>query len=156
MISERVIEESMGAITLPKRGGRRERFTKKDQILSLYRQGVSNVNQISQVTGASSSYVAQVHQSEGLLSGYFDLYTSNNREQNVYSQQFRNVLSFKDCQAARESLKKIDRLYNFFERVGDRTGQHHAMVVALTGMNRARFSGKTAESELFREWLMSK
>jgi hypothetical protein len=65
------------------------------------------------------------------------------------------VLSFKTTEAARESVQKIDRLYNYFERLGDRAGQHHAMVLALTGKNRARWSGKQEESQLFHEWLVA-
>ncbi|MCV4770736.1 hypothetical protein OFC10_32360, partial [Escherichia coli] len=85
---------------------------------------------------ARPSYVAQVLQSAGLLDGYFDLYTTTAREQNIYSRFFRNVLSFKSVEAARASVRKIDRLYNYFERMGDRAGQHQAMVLALTGKNR--------------------
>jgi hypothetical protein len=92
-------------------------------------------------------------QSAGLLDGYFDLYTTTGREQNVYSRYFRNVLAFRNVEAARESVARIDRLYNYFERLGDRAGQHQAMVLALTGKNRARWSGKAEESQIFSEWL---
>ncbi|HKG13189.1 MAG TPA: hypothetical protein VKB12_07610, partial [Pyrinomonadaceae bacterium] len=75
------------------------------------------------------------------------------REQNVYTRYFRNVLHFRNVEAARESVARIDRLYNYFERLGDRAGQHQAMVMALTGKNRARWSGKLEESQVFSEWL---
>lgn len=127
--------------------------SKKEQILSLYRGGMTDVAQIVRRVTARPSYVAQVLQSAGLISGYFDLYTTTAREQNVYSRFFRNVLSFKSVEAARESVQKIDRLYNYFERLGDRAGQHQAMVLALTGKNRARWSGKASEAEIFSEWL---
>lgn len=127
--------------------------TKKAQILALYESGVTDVAQIVRRVMARPSYVAQVLQGAGLITGYFDLYTTTAREQNVYSRFFRNVLSFKNVEAARESVKKLDRLYNYFERLGDRAGQHQAMVLALTGKNRARWSGKTEESAVFHEWL---
>jgi hypothetical protein len=130
-----------------------ESRTKKEQILALYEAGTTDIAQIVRQVGARPSYVAQVLQSAGRLTGYFDLYTTTGREQNVYTRFFRNVLSFKTVEAARESVQKIDRLYNYFERLGDRAGQHQAMVLALTGKNRARWSGKQEESAVFNEWL---
>ncbi|HLL14538.1 MAG TPA: hypothetical protein VK388_05715 [Pyrinomonadaceae bacterium] len=127
--------------------------TKKEQILSLYEAGTTDIAQIVRQVGARPSYVAQVLQSAGHLSGYFDLYTTTGREQNVYTRFFRNVLSFKTVEAARESVQKIDRLYNYFERLGDRAGQHQACVIALTGKNRARWSGKAEAALIFDEWL---
>ncbi|HEY0101724.1 MAG TPA: hypothetical protein VGB76_22555 [Pyrinomonadaceae bacterium] len=130
-----------------------EARTKKEQILALYEAGTTDIAQIVRQVAARPSYVAQVLQSAGYLTGYFDLYTTTGREQNVYTRFFRNVLSFKTVDAARESVQKLDRLYNYFERLGDRAGQHQAMVLALTGKNRARWSGKQEESEIFSEWL---
>jgi hypothetical protein len=130
-----------------------EARSKKDQIVALYESGTTDIAQIVRKVAARPSYVAQVLQREGLITGYFDLYTTTAREQNVYSRFFRNVLAFKTVEAARESVKKIDRLFNYFERLGDRAGQHQAMVLALTGKNRARWSGKPEESEVFSEWL---
>ncbi len=130
-----------------------ESRTKKEQILALYEAGTTDIAQIVRLVAARPSYVAQVLQSAGHLSGYFDLYTTTAREQNVYTRFFRNVLSFKTVEAARESVQKLDRLYNYFERLGDRAGQHQAMVMALTGKNRARWSGKQEESAVFNEWL---
>jgi hypothetical protein len=130
-----------------------ESRTKKEQILALYEAGTTDIAQIVRQVAARPSYVAQVLQSAGYLTGYFDLYTTTGREQNVYTRFFRNVLSFKTVEAARESVQKLDRLYNYFERLGDRAGQHQAMVLALTGKNRARWSGKQEESEIFSEWL---
>ena len=127
--------------------------SKKEQIIALFESGVTDIAQIVRRVAARPSYVAQVLQNAGLISGYFDLYTTTAREQNVYSRFFRNVLSFKTVEAARESVKRIDRLYNYFERLGDRAGQHQAMVLALTGKNRARWSGKEEESKVFNEWL---
>jgi hypothetical protein len=130
-----------------------EARTKKEQILALYEAGTTDIAQIVRQVAARPSYVAQVLQSAGYLTGYFDLYTTTGREQNVYTRFFRNVLSFKTVDAARESVQKLDRLYNYFERLGDRAGQHQAMVLALTGKNRARWSGKQEESQIFSEWL---
>jgi hypothetical protein len=130
-----------------------EHRTKKEQIVSLFEQGTTDIAQIVRRVAARPSYVAQVLQQAGYLTGYFDLYTTTAREQNIYTRFFRNVLSFKTVEAAVESVQKIDRLYNYFERLGDRAGQHQAMVLALTGKNRARWSGKAEESQVFSEWL---
>ena len=132
-----------------------EQRSKKEQILALYEAGKTDVAEIVRLVRARPSYVAQVLQTAGHLTGYFDLYTTTGREQNVYTRFFRNVLSFKSPEAARESVEKIDRLYNYFERLGDRAGQHQAMVLALTGKNRARWSGKAEEAQIFSEWLAS-
>jgi hypothetical protein len=134
-------------------GGGEPHGSKKEQILSLYDAGVTDIAELSKQALARPSYVAQVLQSAGLMTGYFDLYTTTAGEQNVYSRFFRNVLSFKDVAAARESVRKINNLYNYFERLSDRAGQHNAMVLALVGKNRARWSGKLEESEIFSEWL---
>jgi len=130
-----------------------EQRTKKEQIVSLFESGTKDIAEIVRRVKARPSYVAQVLQSAGHLEGYFDLYTTTGREQNVYTRFFRNVLSFKTVEAARESVQRIDRLYNYFERLGDRAGQHQAMVLALTGKNRARWSGKQEEALVFSEWL---
>jgi hypothetical protein len=145
---QRLIEEQPSDATTTE-----EPRSKKEQIIALYESGVTDIAQIVRQVAARPSYVAQVLQGAGLITGYFDLYTTTAREQNVYSRFFRNVLSFKTIEAARESVKRIDRLYNYFERLGDRAGQHQAMVLALTGKNRARWSGKQEESEVFNEWL---
>ena len=130
-----------------------EHRSKKEQILALHEGGTTDIAEIVRQVKARPSYVAQVLQSAGLLEGYFDLYTTTGREQNVYTRYFRNVLHFRNVEAARESVARIDRLYNYFERLGDRAGQHQAMVLALTGKNRARWSGKAEEAQIFSEWL---
>lgn len=129
--------------------------SKKEEIISLYRDGVTDVADIVRRTGVRPSYAAQVLQTAGLIKGYFDLYTTTGQEQNVYTRFFRNVLQFRNVEAARASVEKIDRLFNYFERLGDRAGQHQAMVMALTGKNRARWSGKAEEANIFNEWLMN-
>lgn len=130
-----------------------EQRSKKEQIVSLFESGVKDIAEIVRRVKARPSYVAQVLQQAGHLDGYFDLYTTTGREQNVYTRYFRNVLYFRNVEAARESVARIDRLYNYFERLGDRAGQHQAMILALTGKNRARWSGKAEESQVFSEWL---
>ena len=127
--------------------------TKKEQIVSLFESGTKDIAEIVRRVKARPSYVAQVLQQAGHLDGYFDLYTTTGREQNVYTRYFRNVLHFRNVEAARESVARIDRLYNYFERLGDRAGQHQAMILALTGKNRARWSGKAEESQIFSDWL---
>jgi hypothetical protein len=127
--------------------------TKKELILQLYEEGTTDVAELVRRVKARPSYVAQVLQQAGHLEGLFDLYATTGREQNVYTRYFRNVLAFRSVEAARESVQKIDRLYNYFERLGDRAGQHQATVLALLGKNRARWSGKVEESEVFSEWL---
>jgi hypothetical protein len=127
--------------------------SKKDQIMALFQSGLTDIAQIARHVAARPSYIGQVLQAAGFIAGYCDLYTTTGREQNIYSRFFRNVLSFRTVEAARESVEKIDQLYNYFERLGDRAGQHQAMVLALTGKNRARWSGKPKQSEIFSEWL---
>jgi hypothetical protein len=128
-------------------------LSKKEHILAAYRSGMTDIAELVSETGSRPSYIAQVLQQAGLLTGYFDLYTNTSREQNFYSKFFRNVLAFKNAQAAQESIRRIDRLYNYFERIGDRAGQHHAMVLALMGKNRARWSGKREAAKIFSDWL---
>ena len=129
--------------------------SKKERILELYGQGVTEIDRIAAELETRPSYVANVLQDAGLLRGYFDLYTTTNREQNAYSRFFRGVLSFKSVEAARESVARLERLYRYFERQGDRAGQHHAEVLALTGRNRARWSGKQEEAAVFMDWLVN-
>ena len=112
-----------------------------------------NIAELARELGVKPSYVASVLQKAGRLQGYFDLYTTTALDQNIYARFFRNVLSFKTLEAAQESVNKIERLYNYFARLGDRAGQHQAMIVALTGKNRARWSGKHNEAQVFAEWL---
>lgn len=130
-----------------------KRRTKKEQIVELYQSGITDIAEIVYQVGARPSYVAQVLQNAGLINGYYDLYTPTASDQNFYARFFRNVLAFKTVEAARRSIERIERLYNYFERIGDRAGQHHAMVLALTGKNRARWSGKHDAAKVFSDWL---
>ena len=132
------------------------RPSKKDQIVSLFLSGMGEVEDIAVITGARPSYVASVLQEAGLHSGYFDLYTSTSQPQNVYSKFFAGKLGFKDVETASESVALIDRLYRQFEFAGDRAGQHHALTMALTMFDRARWTGKGREAEVFLNWLTAR
>lgn len=133
--------------------GRARRVSKKDQIISLYVSGMSEVEDLAIITGSRPSYVGSILQEAGLISSYFDLYTSTAHPMNVYSKFFANKLGFKDEQAARDSVELIDKLYGQFEFAQDRAGQHHALMMALVMFDRARWTGKGREAEIFRRWL---
>ena len=75
---------------------------------------------------------------------------------NVYSKFFARRLGFRDEAAARASVELIDRFYRQFERAGDRAGQHHALMMALTMFDRARWIGKGDEADIFRHWLIAR
>lgn len=138
----------------PKRSSSRP--SKKDQIISLFLSGMGEVEDIAIITGSRPSYVGSVLQEAGLVSGYFDLYTSTAHPQNVYSKFFASKLGFKDEETARQSVELIDRLYRQFEFAGDRAGQHHALAMALTMFDRARWTNKGREAEIFQSWLVSR
>jgi hypothetical protein len=129
------------------------RVSKKDQILTLYKAGITDVTDLAAITASRSSYVASVLHGSEALPSYFDLYTSTSQPMNIYSKFFANKLSFRDVAAARESVDLIDHLYRQFEVAGDRAGQHHALLMALTMFDRARWTNKTAEADVFRRWL---
>jgi hypothetical protein len=130
--------------------------TKKQRILDLYAEGVRDVDELARRSDARPSYVASVLQKAGLEVDYFDLYTSTAQPMNVYSKVFRNQLRFKDEEAARQSVELIEHHYRRFRQAGDRAGQHHCLLMALTMFNRARWIGKYREAEVFRNWLMDK
>src|SRR5947208_13348790 len=130
--------------------------SKKDQIISLFLSGMGEIEDIAVITGARPSYVASVLQEAGLHSGYFDLYTSTSQPQNIYSKFFAGKLGFRDVATAAESVALIDRLYRQFEFAGDRAGQHHALTMALTMFDRARWTGKGREAGVFLNWLTAR
>ena len=137
----------------PNPAPREEPATKKEQILSLYLSGITEVQDLAVITSSRPSYVASVLHEEGKPAPYFDLYTSTSQPVNVYSKFFGGKLGFKDVEAARRSVALIDKLYHQFELAGDRAGQHHAMLMALTMFNRARWTGKRQEAWVYQEWL---
>jgi hypothetical protein len=130
--------------------------SKKDQIRSLFLSGITEVGDLAMITGARPSYVSGVLQAENLQHGYFDLYTSTNRPMNVYSKFFAGQLGFKNEEAAGRSVELIDRLYRQFELAADRAGQHHALLMALTMFDRARWTNKLREADVFRRWLIER
>ena len=130
--------------------------SKKDQIRSLFLSGITDVGDLAMITGARPSYVSGVLQAENLQHGYFDLYTSTNRPMNVYSKFFAGQLGFKNEEAARRSVELIDRLYRQFELAADRAGQHHALLMALTMFDRARWTNKLREADVFRRWVIDR
>jgi hypothetical protein len=132
------------------------RISKKDQIISLFTSGIGNVEDLAMITRARPSYIASVLQSAGLMSGYFDLYTTTSHPMNVYSKFFAGKLGYKDETTARESVELIERYYRQFETAGDRAGQHHALMMAMTMFNRARWTRKPREAEIFRQWLQAR
>jgi hypothetical protein len=143
-----------GEETKPKRSSSRP--SRKDQIVSLFMSGMGEVEDIAIITGARPSYVGSVLQEAGLLQGYFDLYTSTSHPMNVYSKFFAGKLGFRDPDTARESVELTERLYRQFELAGDRAGQHHALMMALTMFDRARWTGKVEEAAVFLDWLRSR
>lgn len=125
----------------------------KEQILGLYLTGIRDIEDLAMLTRSRPSYVGTVLQEAGLREDYFDLYTSTAHPMNVYSKFFAGKLGFKDVATARESVALIDRLHRQFELAGDRAGQHHALLMALTMFNRARWTDKAEEAEVYRRWL---
>src|SRR4051812_33897676 len=132
------------------------RVSRKDQILALYLSGMTEIEDLAIITGARPSYVGSVLQESGLVKGYFDLYTSSAHPMNVYSKFFANKLGFKDEEKARQSVGTIDQLYRQFELAGDRAGQHHALQMALVMFDRARWTGKGREADIFRQWMLAR
>lgn len=132
------------------------RASKKDQIISLFTSGMGSVEDLAMITNSRPSYVASVLQAAGLMSGYFDLYTTTSNPMNVYSKFFAGRLGYKDEATARASIDLIDRHYRQFEVASDRAGQHHALMMAMTMFNRARWTRKWREAEIFRQWLLAR
>jgi hypothetical protein len=141
--------------TAPSNRRSSRQVSKKDQIISLYTSGVDNLEDIALMTNTRTTYVASVLQAEGLISGYFDLYTTTTHPMNTYSRFFAGKLSFKNEEAASRSVELLNRLYRQFEIAKDRAGQHHALLMGLTMFNRARWTGKSQEAEIYRRWLIA-
>lgn len=130
--------------------------SKKDMILSLFDSGTTEIEAIAAISGAKPSYVGSVLHQAGLIDNYFDLYTSTNYPMNVYSKHFRGKLGFKDVETARASVRNLEEAHRYFEKNGDRAGQHHALEMGLTMLDRARWTGKLEEAEIYRRWLVNK
>lgn len=130
--------------------------SKKEMIISLFANGTTEIESIAAISGAKPSYVGSVLHQAGLIDNYFDLYTSTNYPMNVYSRHFRGKLGFKDVETSRRSVQNLEQAYRYFERGQDRAGQHHALEMALTMLDRARWTGKLEEAEVYRLWLIDK
>ncbi|HEX5269163.1 MAG TPA: hypothetical protein VFW33_01685 [Gemmataceae bacterium] len=130
-----------------------ERPSKKEQILSLFHNDITEVKDIAVITNSRPSYVASVLTAASLPVDYHDLYTSTSHPMNVYSKFFAGQLGFRDEAAARASVALLDRYYRQFALAEDRAGQHHTLLMALTMFDRARWTNKPAEAEIFRRWL---
>ena len=137
-------------------GQQRELKSKKDMILSLFNSGVTEVETIAAVSGARPSYVGAVLHREGLVDNYFDLYTSTGFPMYVYSKHFRGKLGFKNVETAERGVKTLENGYQYFSRILDRAGQHHTLELGLTMLDRARWTGKMEEAEIYRRWLVGK
>lgn len=130
--------------------------SKKEMILSLYSSGTTEVEAIAAISGAKPSYVGSVLHQAGLIDNYFDLYTSTNYPMNIYSKHFRGKLGFKDVLTAQRSVRNLEQSYRYFANQQDRAGQHHTLEMALTMLDRARWTGKLEEAEIYRRWLVGK
>jgi hypothetical protein len=130
--------------------------TKKEMILSLFKEGTKEIETIAVLTNARPSYVGSVLQKEGLIDNYFDLYTSTGQPMNVYTKYFRGKLGFKNVEAAKKGVHTLEQAYRYFSNAQDRAGQHHTLEMALTMLNRARWTGKPEEAEVYRRWLVGK
>jgi len=75
---------------------------------------------------------------------------------NVYSKHFRGKLGFKDVEAAERGVRNLENGYQYFARILDRAGQHHTLDLGLTMLDRARWTGKLEEAEIYRRWLVGK
>ena len=137
------------------RATRHRRATKKQQIIALFLSGITDVEDLASMTNARASYVGTVLQDAGLLHGYFDLYTSTSHPMNVYAKFFAGKLGFKNEATARRSVAVLDRVYRRFATARDRAGQHHALSMVLVMFDRARWTGRAREAEIFRQWLVA-
>lgn len=130
------------------------KVTKKERIVVLYDRGF-DIESIADALATNVSYVANTLIQSGRPVDYEDLYTTTSGR--AYSKEARmlsGVLRFKDMQAARESIRRLNEVFQEFSRQGNRRGQHRAQMLALIGKNRAEGIGKNEEASLFRDWLI--
>src|SRR5437868_15470656 len=114
---------------------RLNRMTKKELAVGMWEKGL-RVETIAELLHTDASYVANALIGRGHAPNYVDLYTSTG-PQNRYAAMMAGILRFKDLSAARDSVKRLNALYEGFEAVRDRRGMHQCQVLALTGFNRA-------------------
>src|SRR5436305_13398815 len=119
------------------------RITKKDLAVGMYEKGL-RVEAIAELLHSDPSYIANALIERGHAPNYVDLYTSTG-PQNRYAAMMAGALRFRNLQAARESVAKINDLYEGFEAVRDRRGMHQCQVLALIRKNRAEGIGRLRE-----------
>jgi len=134
---------------------KKERVTKKALSVEMYEKGM-NVVAIAELLRTDPSYVANALIERGFTPSYADLYTSTG-PQNEYAQLFKGLggLRFKNVEAARQSVARIEALFQRFKAADDRRGMHQCQVMALVGKNRAEGVGKHSEARLFSDWLLN-
>lgn len=131
-----------------------QKHTKKERILELYDDGL-DVPAIADVLATNPTYVANTLIQSGRPVEYEDLYTATSGR--AYSEEARRlsgVLRFKDMDAARESVRRLDQVFAEFSAEGNKRGMHRAQMMALIGKNRAEGIGKRDEAAIFRDWLI--
>lgn len=138
------------------KGNKTPKESKKKIIIELFKKGVQDIEKIAKATDTTPSYVGSVLQKEGVVNNYFDLYTSTAYPMNVYARHFRGKLGFKNVLVAEASVQILEQSYRFFEQQNERAGQHHTLEMALTMLDRARWTGKLQEAEIYRRWLVGK
>jgi hypothetical protein len=131
-----------------------KRQSKKQLIIEAWRAGRRDIWQIAEDLGTQPSYIASTLQSHGLISGYYDLYTTPPNPLNIYFSEFQGKMGFRDLKASLYSVHVLNEVYKKFEEHHDRAGQHHCLVTALTMYNRARFSNKIEEAKVFKRWIV--
>lgn len=131
------------------------RITKKERIIALYDRGF-DVESIADAVGTSPTYVANTLIASGRPVEYEDLYTTTTgRSYSAEARRLSGILRFRDVEAAKESVRKLDEAFQEFRRTGNRRGQHRAQMLALIGKNRAEGIGKMEEASVFRDWLIA-
>ena len=132
---------------------KKDRVTKKSLAVDLYAKGM-NVIAIAELLHTDPSYVANALIERGFTPSYVDLYTSTG-PQNEYASMFKGLggLRFKDLDAAKGSVARLEVLFQRFKQTQDRRGMHQCQVMALVGKNRAEGVGKANEARLFADWL---
>ncbi len=130
------------------------RMTKKELAVGMHEKGL-RVEAIAELLQTDPSYVANALIEHGCTPEYVDLYTSTG-PQNRYASRLAGVLRFKNVELARESVARIEAIYQEFLAVRDRRGMHQCEVLALTGKNRAEGIGKWQEAQVFADWLAGK
>ena len=126
-------------------------MTKKALAVGMWEKGI-RIETIAELLHSDPSYVANALIEQGHAPSYVDLYTSTG-PQNRYAAILAGVLRFRNLEAARASVQRINDLYEQFEASHDRRGMHQCQVLALVGKNRAEGIGKWREAQLFADWL---